>query len=172
MRLALADSDSISIQSDREMRPGSGAGWFWGSLFVATLAACGGDTAVPAAGSAPPRTAVLGTTQTVVDKGILSGTVTDTAGVALGGVNVSIVGVSGSANEQGFFVLEKVGPGVEFEVVIPIRSREALGIRPGEKLDAIEYRGWIELVPVRPMKAARVSLTGIDTDVPGDADRV
>jgi hypothetical protein len=37
-------------------------------------------------------------------------------------------------------------------------------------LHAIEYRGRIELVPVRPARAARGSLPGIDTDVPRDPD--
>ena len=60
----------------------------------------------------------------------------------------------------------------KYQIVIPARIREALGIRPGEKLHAIEYRGRIELVPVRPAKAARGSLQGIDTDLPRDADRV
>ena len=60
----------------------------------------------------------------------------------------------------------------KYQIVIPARIREALRIRPGEKLHAIEYRGRIELVPVRPARAARGSLKGIDTDVPRDADRV
>jgi len=60
----------------------------------------------------------------------------------------------------------------KFQIVIPARIREALGIRPGEKLHAIEYRGRIELVPVKPARAARGSLKGIDTNVPRDADRV
>ena len=55
--------------------------------------------------------------------------------------------------------------------MIPSKIREALGIKPGEKLHAIEYRGRIELVPVRPAKAARGTLKGIDTDVARDADR-
>jgi AbrB family looped-hinge helix DNA binding protein len=59
----------------------------------------------------------------------------------------------------------------KFQIVIPLRIREALGIKPGEKLHAIEYRGRIELVPVRPTKAARGSLKGLDTNVPRDTDR-
>jgi AbrB family looped-hinge helix DNA binding protein len=58
------------------------------------------------------------------------------------------------------------------QIVIPSKIRGALGIKPGEKLHAIEYRGRIELVPVRPTKAARGSLKGIDTSVPRDTDRV
>ena len=44
--------------------------------------------------------------------------------------------------------------------------REALGIRPGQKLHAIECRGHIELVPVKSMKSARGSLKGISSEVP------
>jgi AbrB family looped-hinge helix DNA binding protein len=60
----------------------------------------------------------------------------------------------------------------KYQIVIPAKIRESLKIRPGEKLHAIEYRGRIELVPVKAMKAARGFLRGIDTDVPRDADRV
>ena len=60
----------------------------------------------------------------------------------------------------------------KYQIVIPSKIRAALRIKPGERLHAIEYRGRIELVPVRPAKAARGTLKGIDTDVPRDADRV
>ena len=60
----------------------------------------------------------------------------------------------------------------KFQIVIPRIIREALGIKPGEKLHAIEYRGRIELVPVKSMRASRGSLKGIATDVPRDPDRV
>jgi AbrB family looped-hinge helix DNA binding protein len=60
----------------------------------------------------------------------------------------------------------------KYQIVIPARIREALSIKPGQKLHAIEYRGRIELVPVRSIKSARGSLKGIDTRVPRDADRL
>jgi AbrB family looped-hinge helix DNA binding protein len=60
----------------------------------------------------------------------------------------------------------------KYQIVIPARIREALGLKPGEKLHAIEYRGRIELVPVRPARTARGSLKGIDTDIARDEDRV
>ncbi len=60
----------------------------------------------------------------------------------------------------------------KFQIVIPRIIREALGIKPGEKLHAIEYRGRIELVPVKAAKSVRGSLKGIDTDVPREPDRV
>jgi AbrB family looped-hinge helix DNA binding protein len=59
----------------------------------------------------------------------------------------------------------------KYQIVIPSRMRESLGIKPGEKLHVIEYRGRIELVPVRSTKSARGSLKGIDTDVPRETDR-
>jgi AbrB family looped-hinge helix DNA binding protein len=60
----------------------------------------------------------------------------------------------------------------KYQIVIPAKIREALGIRLGERLHAIEYRGRIELVPVGSVKAARGSLKGINTDVPRDDERV
>jgi len=42
----------------------------------------------------------------------------------------------------------------KFQIVIPRVIREALGIKPGEKLHAIEYRGRIELVPLRSVRRA------------------
>lgn len=60
----------------------------------------------------------------------------------------------------------------KFQIVIPRIIREALGIKPGEKLHAIEYRGRIELVPVKSVRSSRGSLKGIATDVPREPDRV
>lgn len=58
------------------------------------------------------------------------------------------------------------------QIVIPPAIREALAIRAGERLHALEYRGRIELLPLRAMPKARGLLRGIDTRVPRDADRV
>jgi AbrB family looped-hinge helix DNA binding protein len=60
----------------------------------------------------------------------------------------------------------------KFQVVIPLAIREALGIQPGQKVQAIQYRDRIELIPVRPMRKARGMLKGIDTSVPRDDDRL
>ena len=59
----------------------------------------------------------------------------------------------------------------KFQIVVPRVVREALGIRPGEKLHAIEYRGRVALVPVKATRTTRGSLKGISTEVPRDADR-
>lgn len=60
----------------------------------------------------------------------------------------------------------------KFQVVIPLAIREALGIRPGQKVQALQYHDRIELIPVRPMRKARGLLKGIDTSVPRDDDRL
>lgn len=59
----------------------------------------------------------------------------------------------------------------KFQVVIPKAIREALGIKSGARLHAIQYRGRVEFVQVRSPKEARGFLRGIDTTVPRDPDR-
>ena len=60
----------------------------------------------------------------------------------------------------------------KYQIVIPLKIREALGIKPGEKLHAIEYRGRIELVPLKSAKASRGLLKGMDTTIARDTDRI
>jgi len=60
----------------------------------------------------------------------------------------------------------------KFQVVIPRRVREALGLAPGQKIQALEYQDRVELIPVRPMKSMRGALPGIETSVDRDPDRV
>ncbi|MFO1425747.1 MAG: AbrB/MazE/SpoVT family DNA-binding domain-containing protein [Steroidobacteraceae bacterium] len=59
----------------------------------------------------------------------------------------------------------------KYQIVIPREIREALGIRPGTKLHALEYRGRVELVPLKSARQARGFLKGIDTAVDRDPDR-
>lgn len=60
----------------------------------------------------------------------------------------------------------------KFQVVIPRRIREALGITPGQKLVAIQYAGRIEFVPVRSMRDARGLMKGVDASVEREPDRL
>ena len=60
----------------------------------------------------------------------------------------------------------------KFQVVIPRRIREALGLKPGQKVQALQYLDRVEFIPVRPIKTMRGFLRGIDTRVPRDGDRV
>ena len=58
-----------------------------------------------------------------------------------------------------------------FEVVIPQAIREALGIKPGQRIQAFQYQDRIELIPLRPMREGRGMFKGIDTAVNRDPDR-
>ena len=59
----------------------------------------------------------------------------------------------------------------KYQVVIPKAIREALDIRPGQKVQVIRYENRIELIPIRPIKEARGFLKGIDTTIEREDDR-
>lgn len=59
----------------------------------------------------------------------------------------------------------------KFQIVIPKSIRDMLGLRPGQKVQAIAYEDRIELIPVRRMKEMRGFLRGIETTVERDPDR-
>ena len=50
----------------------------------------------------------------------------------------------------------------KFQVVIPRRVRERMGLRPGEKFEVISFDNRIELIPIRPMSEMRGFLEGLD----------
>ena len=60
----------------------------------------------------------------------------------------------------------------KYQVVIPRDVRESLSIKPGEKMQVINYANRIELVPVKKIKAMRGFLKGIDTTVIREKERV
>jgi len=59
----------------------------------------------------------------------------------------------------------------KFQVVIPKAIRDRLKLKAGQQVQAIAYDDRIELVPVRPARALRGSLKGLDTAVPREPDR-
>ena len=59
-----------------------------------------------------------------------------------------------------------------FQVVIPQAIRERLGILPGQKVQALVYQNRVELIPLRPPRALRGSLRGLDATVRRHRDRV
>ena len=59
----------------------------------------------------------------------------------------------------------------KFQVVIPKAIRDLLGLKPGQKIQAIAYEGRIELIPVRRIKDMRGFLKGLDTTVEREPDR-
>ena len=60
----------------------------------------------------------------------------------------------------------------KYQVVIPQHIREAMGLKPGMKVQVIQYENRIEYIPREKIKKARGLLRGIDTRVPRDKDRV
>jgi len=60
----------------------------------------------------------------------------------------------------------------KFQVVIPKEIREAMKIKSGQKIQMLAYNNRIELIPIKPMKALRGFLKGIDTKVARDNDRI
>jgi AbrB family looped-hinge helix DNA binding protein len=59
----------------------------------------------------------------------------------------------------------------KFQVVIPQAVRKSLGIKPGQKVQMIQYGDRVELIPVKPVKQTRGFLKGINTNVQRDPDR-
>lgn len=60
----------------------------------------------------------------------------------------------------------------KYQVVIPKAARQALGVKPGQRVEVIVFEGRLELVPVRKPSDLRGFVKGIATDIPRDADRV
>ena len=68
--------------------------------------------------------------------------------------------------------METVRVSSKFQVVIPRRVRDSLGIRPGQRVQVLLYNNRMELVPLRPIKQLRGFLKGLDTAVERHQDRV
>jgi AbrB family looped-hinge helix DNA binding protein len=60
----------------------------------------------------------------------------------------------------------------KYQVAIPKSVREALHLRPGQKMQVVEYDGRIELIPERDIKELREFLKGINTEFKREVDRV
>jgi AbrB family looped-hinge helix DNA binding protein len=60
----------------------------------------------------------------------------------------------------------------KYQIVIPKTVREALHLRPGQRMQVIEYAGRIELIPERDIKELRGFLKGINTEFKREEDRV
>ena len=60
----------------------------------------------------------------------------------------------------------------KFQVVIPKSVRETLHLRPGQKMQVLEYEGRIEFIPERDIKELRGFLKGINTKFNREEDRI
>jgi AbrB family looped-hinge helix DNA binding protein len=59
----------------------------------------------------------------------------------------------------------------KYQVVIPKKVRDEIGLEPGQKVQVIPYMGRIELIPIRDIKEGRGFLDGIDTTIDREPDR-
>ncbi len=60
----------------------------------------------------------------------------------------------------------------KFQVVIPRAVRDNLQLRPGQRMQVIEYSGRVEFIPERDIADLRGFVKGINTDLSREVDRV
>ncbi len=60
----------------------------------------------------------------------------------------------------------------KYQVVIPKAVRNVLNLRPGQKMQVIEYNGRIEFILERDISELRGFLKGINTEFEKEDDRI
>ena len=70
-----------------------------------------------------------------------------------------------------YSIMTTVTVSPKFQVVIPRDVRKTLGISVGQKIQVIVLGDRIEFIPVKPAKALRGFVRGIDTTVKREKDR-
>ena len=60
----------------------------------------------------------------------------------------------------------------KYQVVIPRKIRVSLQLRPGQKMQVVEYDGRVELIPEKDITELRGFLKGINTEFKREVDRV
>ncbi len=60
----------------------------------------------------------------------------------------------------------------KYQVVIPRPVRDNLRLRPGQRMQVIEYDGRIELIPEKDITELRGFLKGIDVTIEREEDRL
>ena len=65
--------------------------------------------------------------------------------------------------------MQTVTISTKYQVVIPKPARESLLLRPGQKMQVIEYKGRIEYIPERDIAELRGFLKGINTQFEREA---
>ncbi len=68
--------------------------------------------------------------------------------------------------------METVTVSPKYQVVIPRKIREQIGLEPGQRVQVILYGDRIELVLLKPMREMRGFVRGIDTGVEREEDRL
>lgn len=68
--------------------------------------------------------------------------------------------------------MQSVTVSPKYQVVIPKSIRETLQLRPGQKMQVIEFEGRIELIPEVDIKQLHGFLKGINTELKREDDRL
>jgi AbrB family looped-hinge helix DNA binding protein len=68
--------------------------------------------------------------------------------------------------------MESVKISPKYQVVIPKKIRESLHLKPGQKMQVIEYGNRIELVPTKSIEEMQGFLKGMNTEFDRERDRV
>jgi AbrB family looped-hinge helix DNA binding protein len=68
--------------------------------------------------------------------------------------------------------MEAVTISPKFQVVIPQKIRRALNLHPGQKVQVIQFKDRVELIPIKPIEEMRGFVKGINVDFNRDEDRV
>jgi len=69
-------------------------------------------------------------------------------------------------------VMQTVTLSPKYQVVIPKSVRNVLNLRPGQKMQVIEYNGRIEFILERDIAELRGFLKGINTEFEREKDRI
>jgi len=68
--------------------------------------------------------------------------------------------------------MESVKISPKYQIVLPRKVRKSLQLRPGQKVQVIEYGDRIELIPERKISEMRGFLKGIKTHLEREEDRI
>ncbi|MCX6148996.1 MAG: AbrB/MazE/SpoVT family DNA-binding domain-containing protein [Ignavibacteriales bacterium] len=60
----------------------------------------------------------------------------------------------------------------KYQVVIPKEIREKLKLKPGQKLQIIQFEDRIEFLQIKNIRDARGFLKGMNTDIEREGDRL
>jgi len=64
----------------------------------------------------------------------------------------------------------KISP--KFQVVIPAKIREAMGLKPGQKMHVLSYQNRVEFIPVMDIEESQGMFKGINTNFEREKDRI
>lgn len=60
----------------------------------------------------------------------------------------------------------------KFQLVIPKEIRQTMALDSGMKFEIVPYADRIELIPLRPLRELKGSLSGMNTNIMREKDRI